>query len=60
MNLGIDLGNTLAKFYLFDEENHSSAKGKLLFFESNTDVLISENSDISATIYADVKVATKS
>ena len=56
LNLGIDLGNTLAKFYLFDGEkiilqrkvNYSS-------FESSTDALISENSDISAIIYADVK-----
>ena len=56
LNLGIDLGNTLAKFYLFDGEkiilqrkvNYSS-------FESSIDALISENSDISAIIYADVR-----
>ena len=55
MKLGIDLGNTLAKFFLFDEdkivlqqtENYSS-------FESNIDALISENSDISAIIYSNV------
>ena len=55
MNLGIDLGNTLAKLFLFDGEkiifqqkvNYSS-------FESNLDALIRENSDINAIIYADV------
>jgi len=55
LNLGIDLGNTLAKFFLFDGEkiilqqkvNHSS-------FESKIDALIQENSVINAIIYTDV------
>jgi len=55
LNLGIDLGNTLAKFFLFDGDkiilqqkvNYSS-------FESKIDILIRENSDIKAIIYADV------
>jgi len=56
LNLGIDSGNTLAKFYLFDGEkiilqrkvNYSS-------FESYIDALIIKNPDINAIIYADVK-----
>ena len=56
LNLVIDLGNTLAKFYLFDGEkiilqrkvNYSS-------FESYIDALIIKNPDINAIIYADVK-----
>ena len=55
LNLGIDLGNTMAKFYLFDGDKILfQQKANSSSFDTILSKLINENPEIKEIIYSDV------
>jgi len=55
LNLGIDLGNTMAKFYLFDGDKILfQQKANSSSFDTISSKLINENPEIKEIIYSDV------